>query len=345
MDNFSQVLAMPGRKSILMGGLGMWKKVVIRPVVIKGEKLWQFSYFDDKKDVSKNYDLKFSGLKLKQLKNMGYKVSGFEEVGNLGHDRVKNNVLPSDETIEWLVGIGIQNQDGSIRADKRDKWEQINQFVKNLKEVWEQAAVTNRPVKIVDYGCGNAYLTFAAAYFFRDVVKVQIELTGIDINQELVSRNNKIAADLGWGDVKFMVGDIEKSLGNQPVDVGLALHACDTASDKAIPQAVSAGAEVILVAPCCQHYVQEQLKAKSPFELVFEDGILKQRLGDILTDAFRAGWLRTKGYKTDVVQFIDSKHTPKNLMIRAVKRADVNTKRYQQEYLQLKEYWKLEPYL
>ena len=341
MFKITEVFTTPYRKTVLKGGKGAWIKIVIRPVVIREKNVWQFSYFDEKKDITKNYDADVAVSKLNQLIEQGYKIVAMEESGNLAHDKTKKYILPVHEKIEWLIKIGIQTEDGNIKADMRDKWEQINQFLKNLKEIWEQATEISTPVKIVDYGCGNAYLTFATAYFFKEIVHIPIELIGIDLNKELMERNNKIATELGWNEVKFVADSIENFEATSTIDIALSLHACDTASDRAMEKAVHAQAKMLLMAPCCHHNIQKQLKTITPFELIFTDGILKERLGDVLTDALRAGWLRTQGYKTDVVQFIDSKHTPKNLLIRAVKNNDIQRERYEKEYQQLKEYWNL----
>jgi SAM-dependent methyltransferase len=225
------------------------------------------------------------------------------------------------------------------------KFSQINEFLKLLEHTEELDAFEKTPVNILDCGCGSAYLSFAAYHYLNDVRGIPARLVGIDVNETLIQKDNAESEQLGYTDACFQRSSIIDYEPDVPPDIVLALHACDTATDEAIAQGIRWQSRLILCAPCCHHHLQKQLQAVEPFEPVFRHGILKQRMGDILTDAFRALILRMLGYKTDVVEFVSPEHTDKNLMIRAVKRGQQDTAQFVQEYIKLKNYWHVTPYL
>jgi Methyltransferase domain len=240
------------------------------------------------------------------------------------------------------------SEDGKIRADMQSKFRQINEFLKLVQQTGELEKFSTSPLHVVDCGCGNAYLTFAFFYYLDSVLHIPTHLTGIDVNGELLTRHAEKSLRLGWPHLTFQTTSIIDFQPVTPPDIVLALHACDTATDEALAQGMQWQSKLIISAPCCQHHMQKQLDhqpAPRPFGPVERHSILKERLGDILTDTFRAQILRIMGYSTDVVQFVSSDHTAKNLMIRAVKSLKAGDAKFVREYTDLKDFWKVTPYL
>jgi SAM-dependent methyltransferase len=226
------------------------------------------------------------------------------------HDRAARHLIDPGDPLFRVLGAG---------AAKR---RQVDAFLRELRAAVAAAELpTERPLRVVDLGCGNAYLSFAAFHFLRRDREVQ--LTGVDVRSEARERNTALAAELGWADsVTFVEGAIADAPVPPPVDVVLALHACDTATDDALAQAVGWDAPVLLASPCCHHDLQRQLAispAPAPYGPLTRHPILREQLGDVLTDALRADLLRGRGYRVDVVQFVSAEHTPRNTMIRAVR--------------------------
>lgn len=353
-----------------------WQKVVLRPVLLKSQKHLQFSYLDAKQDVTKNYRGAEAERHVEELLNLPFrnfyvqstdedlqvhinkkgKVSigrhkGTGEIASpdLRHDRQKPRILGSESSVPFLKAVGIMNGDGTIKADRQDKYVQINEFLKLV----EQSGVVERfppasAIHAVDFGCGNAYLTFALYHYFTTLKGMDFHLTGVDLNEGLLQRHADKVARLGWQHLTFAQSRIIEYRTDPPPDVVVALHACDTATDEALAQGIHWGSTLIVAAPCCQHELQTQLCERptpSPFAAVWQDGILGERMGDILTDTFRALILRLMGYQTDVVQFVAGEHTPKNLMIRAIKTGAPGNPKYVAEYQRMKEFWGVTPYL
>ena len=230
-----------------------------------------------------------------------------------GHDRVARHLIDPGDPLFSVLGAG---------AAKR---RQVDAFLRALDTaVAEVGLPTDRPVRVVDLGCGNAYLSFAAYRFLAE--DRDVELTGVDLRAQSRERNTAIAAELGWSSqVRFVEGAILDAPVEPPVDVVLALHACDTATDDALAQAVRWQAPVVLASPCCHHDLQRQMAEAgppAPYGLVTRHGILRERLGDVLTDAFRAALMRTSGYRADVLQFVSAEYTPRNSLLRAVRAGD-----------------------
>ncbi|MGH2479045.1 MAG: class I SAM-dependent methyltransferase, partial [Ktedonobacteraceae bacterium] len=257
-------------------------------------------------------------------------------------------LLTAVDAAPFLQAVGIMTQDGKIKADMQSKFRQINEFLKLVQQTDELEKFNTFPLHVVDCGCGNAYLTFAFFYYLNHILKIPTQLTGIDVNGELLTRHAEKSLSLKWSDLTFQTtGIIDFKPVEQP-DIVLALHACDTATDEALAQGIRWQSKLIISAPCCQHHLQVQLDhqpAPGPFAPVERHNILKERLGDILTDAFRALILRIMGYQTDVVQFVSSEHTAKNLLIRAVKSLKVGDTQFVREYKNLKDFWQVTPYL
>ncbi len=349
-----------------------WRQIIVRPVLIKNERYLQFSYFSQKQDITKNYRGSQASQKLDEILALPFNTivvqSTMEDLrvqitpkGNvilhrdkatqagrepqLAHDLSKKLLLPADKPDSFLQATGIMDVQGRVRPSMQGKFSQINEFLKLLEHTGELERFDKTPVHILDCGCGSAYLAFAAYHYLNNVRGIPAHLTGIDTNATLIQKDNRQSEELGFSHACFQKSAIIDYVPQESPDIVLALHACDTATDEAIYQGIVSESRLIMCAPCCHHHLHGQLRPVKPFTPVFQDGILKQRLSDILTDTFRALVLRIMGYKTDVVEFVSPEHTDKNLMIRAVRRSQWNKARYMQEYLDLKAYWGVTPYL
>ena len=324
-------------------------RIDIRPVLLKAGLNWQEVSHDGKKDFTKN-------LPLNSLDLRGYLDDGFAnlivenheteltlrvtksgqaqlnmkkvntkatQLLELAHDRSKQRLLLESDPI--FTHLGISDLDGKLKPSKTDKFKQVQEFLKNIDYVIEQLyskTEARKSIKVVDLGCGHAYLTFAA-FRYLEQKNFNVEVLGVDERVDSRDRNSEIASALGISDkVKFAAQKIS-DLSLDQVDIAIALHACDTATDDAIAWAVKSGAKAILVAPCCQHDIQRQIsQAPKPWAIATRYGILQERMGDIITETVRAQTLRFLGYRTDIIEFIAGDHTPKNLMIRAIKQKD-----------------------
>jgi SAM-dependent methyltransferase len=245
------------------------------------------------------------------------------------HDRAKPRLLPEDDPV--LAALGFLDDRGRLKPSRQAKYRQVEEFLRDLAPVVDDAVGTGRlhrptaadPLRVVDLGCGNAYLTFAAHRYLTAVRGLSVHTTGVDVKAQSREHNTAVAASLGLSEeitfVQAEIGSVELS---ETPDVVLALHACDTATDDALARAVRWQAPVVLAAPCCHHDVAAQLRrspAPAPYALLTRNGILRERFADTLTDAMRAAVLRTRGYRVDVVDFVDSRHTPRNTLLRAVR--------------------------
>jgi SAM-dependent methyltransferase len=253
------------------------------------------------------------------------------------HDRAKDRLL--DPAAPYLLAVGITDVHGRVKPSRQAKYRQVEEFCRQLIEALDAAAARlpevsrERPLRVVDLGCGNAYLTFAAHHVLTEVRGLPLDMVGIDVKPQARRRNAVLTASLGWeGSLRFEQGEIAGYVDAQHhrPDVVLALHACDTATDDALARAVTWGAELVLSAPCCHHDLQARLAAvptPPEFAMVARHGILRERLADTLTDAVRASILRTRGYQVDVREFVGSEHTPRNTLLRAIRTGDDQTAR------------------
>lgn len=283
------------------------------------------------------------------------KAAEHEQHVDHSHDRHKPRMLPADHPV--LRAVGITDQSGEVKPSRQSKYRQIDEFLRLLAPALDTAMdtgrlprpTTERPLRIVDLGCGNAYLTFAAAAFVRDVRHEPVEVIGVDSRPEARLRNAAVAADTQMSDsVRFQASAIEAVELADPPDVVLSLHACDTATDESLARAVRWHAPVILAAPCCHHDIQAQLSQATvpePYALISRHGILRERFADVLTDALRASIVRQHGYRVDVVQFVGSEHTPRNTLLRAVAHEAPPSSDIQREYDDLTTTWGVRPAL
>ncbi len=238
----------------------------------------------------------------------------------LYHNRVKQYILKEGIPVPFLVDLGIQTREGAIVRAKYDKFKQINRYLEFVEDV---LPVLKREgaIHIIDFGCGKSYLTFALYYYLHELQKLDVMITGLDLKTDVIHNCNRLAQSYGYDRLQFVQGDIKNFTGADQVDMVVTLHACDTATDYAIEKAVGWGAKVIFTVPCCQHEVNGQIQNKL-LRPVLKYGLLKERLSAILTDAIRANLLEEAGYDTQVLEFIDMEHTPKNILIRAVRRQE-----------------------
>jgi SAM-dependent methyltransferase len=323
------------------------ERLDVRPVMIKELLHFQVSTSDGRAVTTKNYLP--TELPINEYIRSGYAnilIEGIDEsfslritkkdeplisiaagagVVDLAHDKKKERLL--DAADPFLREVGISNAAGQIKPSKSDKYRQVEEFLRLLAPTLSSAIEaghidkpsSSMPLTIVDLGCGHAYLTFAAHQYLRSI-GMNVKVIGIDVRTASRDRNNEIAKKLGITDsIEFRAEEIADTTLSQ-ADVAIALHACDTATDDAIAWAVKADAKLMMIAPCCHHDIQSQLTdSPEPWTLITRHGIMRERLGDLLTDSLRMQILKLRGYRVEAIEFIGGEHTPRNLMIRAVK--------------------------
>ncbi|MBQ9135913.1 MAG: SAM-dependent methyltransferase [Lachnospiraceae bacterium] len=258
-----------------------------------------------------------SGRKQKDDANTGMENEEFR-LSTLQHNRSKKYILEEGKPVNFLVGLGVQTPDGKIVKARYDKFRQINRYLEFIEDILKKLP-TDRPVRIIDFGCGKSYLTFAMYYYLHELKGYEVRVTGLDLKEDVIDLCNKLAGEYGYEYLQFEKGDISTYEGAQAVDMVVTLHACDTATDYAMYKAVQWGAKVILAVPCCQHEVNRQI-ACDELKQILKYGLIKERISALITDAVRANLLEEMGYETQILEFIDMEHTPKNLLIRAVRK-------------------------
>lgn len=235
------------------------------------------------------------------------------------HNKVKQYVLPTDVPIPFLVDLGVQTADGKIVKARYDKFRQINRYLEFVRDILPSLP-KDRTLNIIDFGCGKSYLTFALYYFLKEMHRFDIRVIGLDLKEDVIETCNALSRKYGYDNLSFHVGDISTFEGVDEVDMIVTLHACDVATDYALEKAVKWNAKVIFSVPCCQHELNKQM-SNDLLKPVFKYGLIKERMAALLTDAYRANLLEEYGYDTQILEFIDMEHTPKNILIRAVKRS------------------------
>ena len=235
---------------------------------------------------------------------------------SLSHNRKKKYILEEGIPVPFLIDLGVMTQNGSIVNAHYDKFRQINRFLEYIEDILPSLS-TGRELRILDFGCGKSYLTFAIYYYLKVLKGYPVRITGLDLKEDVIRHCNELAVKYGYDKLEFLCGDIAYYDGCSQVDMVVTLHACDTATDYALAKAVGWGAKVILSVPCCQHELNKQMK-NDLLSPVLHYGILKERMAALMTDGLRAQILEANGYRTQILEFIDMAHTPKNLLIRAV---------------------------
>jgi SAM-dependent methyltransferase len=271
------------------------------------------------------------------------------------HDRAKPRLLPEDDPA--LVAVGISDEQGRVKPSRQAKYRQVEEFLRSLGPALDDALASGRlrtptgedPLRVVDLGCGNAYLTFAAHSYLTRVRGLPVRMVGVDVKEQSYRHNTEVAERLGISDsMAFRQGDIGSVTLDEKPDVVLALHACDTATDDALARAVLWDASLVLAAPCCHHDVAAQLRrtpTPAPYALLTRHGILRERFADTLTDALRAGVLRLLGYRVDVIEFVESQHTPRNTLLRATRTGADPSPAVREEFDDLVRTWNVHPRL
>lgn len=350
-----------------------FERIDIRPVEIKGTLHLQIMQNDGRATTTKN--LLPSLVEISQLLESGYANMTVESINeayavrvtksgdaqvhiekraseqNLAHDKKKDRLLDSNDP--FLREIGIADAKGVIKPSRQDKYKQVEEFLRLLSPALNAAIEAGQihkpslenPLRITDLGCGHAYLTFATHQFLMKV-GIPVVVTGIDIRSESRDRNNLIAEKLGITKTIFFRAEEISKTSSDAADIAIALHACDTATDDAIAWAVNGGAKLLLIAPCCHHDIQKQIDVSpEPWGAITKFGLMKERLGDLLTDSLRAQLLRIVGYRVEVIEFIGGEHTPRNLMIRAVKTGAKPDQLDIDRYLEITAQWGVTPAL
>ena len=319
-------------------------RVRIRPVELKGEILYQASASRGTKMFHRNYGreelLAYIRESLdgtySQLQVQGQKADGSilvsrkgkqtvrkklhekkENTRILSHNRVKRYILPQGTPVPFLVDLGVMTGEGRVHEAAYDKYRQINRFLEFIEDILPKLP-KDRELTIVDFGCGKSYLTFAMYYFLRELRGYQVKIVGLDLKADVIEHCGRLAEKYGYDGLQFLQGDIAGYEGLDRVDMVVTLHACDTATDFALAKAVQWNAQVILSVPCCQHELNGKIK-NDLLSPVLKYGILRERMSALLTDGIRAELLESKGYSVQILEFIDMEHTPKNLLIRAIR--------------------------
>jgi SAM-dependent methyltransferase len=357
-DDFVRAV-LSGRRRNMQPGI---ERIDIKPVMIKDEIKLQVISNDGRQVSTKNVDLDFdfsamlnSGFANLQAdstsESYSIRISKKDEalvaIGKvklereLNHDRIKQRLLAENNPI--FKALDMSDVLGRIKSSKMDKYKQVEEFLRLLAPTIEGEIADQDSLSVVDLGCGHAYLTFAVQEHFQSKYK-NVSVLGVDERLDSKEHNEKVAEKLKV-DAKFLAAKIADTP-PQKVDIAIALHACDTATDDAIAWAVKNEAKVIMVAPCCMHELQTQVKdAPEPWGMLTKYGLVKERLVDLMTDSLRAQILKLLGYRVDIVEFIGGEHTARNIMIRAVKTGAPVTAIDKERYEQILKEWNVKPYL
>ena len=341
------------------------ERIDIKPVLLKEKLLLQLTWMDGDNNLTKN--ITFIEFHTSEILDEGFanfliesRTESFEvRIGKRGqvfskvargeftpkyeHDHSKNRILA--ESDPFLIAVGISDLSGRVKPSMRDKYRQVEEFLKVLERSAAQLLDSKSEIRMVDLGCGHAYLTFAAFRFFQ-LRGRQVNFVGVDIRESSRTRNESIAVELGIAkNVTFLASEI-RDFNNEKFDIAIALHACDTATDDALAWSINNKVEIILAAPCCHHDLHRQVREfPRDIGIIAQDGILATRQLDLLTDELRAQILRISGYKSDVFEFISGDHTARNLMIRGVRSAKADHATELREYRHICKVWGVAPAL
>lgn len=324
---------------------GGTQKVKIRPVMLKEQLCFQESRFEgtkvyhtNKKEtelISGVIELAQSDFRQLEIRTRGWQATALiGKKGNLTirkkrmeatldpvliHNRKKNYILEENTPVAFLQDLGVQSTEGKIIKSKFDKFRQINRFLEYIADILPYLP-KERTVRIVDFGCGKSYLTFAMYYYLHVLKQYDVEIIGLDLKQDIISRCRQLSEKYGYDGLHFYQGDIQSYQGKEQIDMVVTLHACDTATDHALNQAVKWNARVILSVPCCQHELNGQIRC-GELDSLFSYGLIRERTAALFTDALRGELMEAQGYDTQILEFIDMEHTPKNIMLRCIRRS------------------------
>lgn len=340
-----------------------FNKVDIKPVIIKDELKYQFAFNYSNKVIHKNLDSReaiheivilletfkqcmifsvdgdYQVLISKDRKATILKKKPTKELVDLTHNRKKNYILEDGEPVAFLIRLGVMNESGKVVSKRYDKFRQINRFLEMVADV-VPSINKEKTLNIIDFGCGKSYLTFALYHYLVNVLGLDVNIIGLDLKEDVISFCNEVAEDLDYQGLKFIHGDIKDYVGFPQVDIVVTLHACDNATDAALVKAVNWGAQAILSVPCCQHEFYNKIN-NSSLEPMLKHGIIKEKLSSLVTDSLRANVLEILGYQVQLLEFIDMEHTPKNILIRAIKTTEEINLEALKSYRAFKEFWGL----
>jgi SAM-dependent methyltransferase len=345
------------------------RKVAVRPVSQKQQRYYQFESHRDNRVFHENVpemdaaarlmetmglyrqallktldcDVQLLANKKGHVTMLRRKPTGKPAQLEQSHNRTKRYLIPEGEPVAFLAKLGVMTPEGRVRKEKYDKFRQINRFLEMVSDVLPHLP-EGKPLTIVDFGCGKSYLTFALYYLLAVKENLPVRIIGLDLKKDVIADCVRLAAELGWDRLSFSVGDIADYQYDSEVDMVVSLHACDTATDAALLKAIGWGASVILSVPCCQHELFRQL-SQPILEPLLKHGILKERFAALATDAMRANLLELAGYRTQLLEFVDMEHTPKNLLIRAVKGKPGNRDKLRETYETFRDFLSASPYM
>ena len=324
-------------------GGGDFIKIKVRPVMIRDSLYFQVSRYTDKQVFHENmtaedaletlsgwilHDFRQAQIRMqdemvtvlvskKGKATVKSKKAACIETQNLEHNRKKQYIIEEGTAVPFMIDLGVMTESGKIIRTRYDKYRQINRFLEFIEDILPELP-TDRTVHIIDFGCGKSYLTFAMYYYLKVLKHYDIRITGLDLKQKVIEDCQALADRYGYDGLQFLCGDIADYNGTDEVDMVVTLHACDTATDYALYKAVKWHASVILSVPCCQHELNRKMQCET-LSGAFQYGLIKERTAALMTDAMRGQLLEMKGYKTQLLEFIDMDHTPKNILIRGVK--------------------------
>lgn len=370
---FSEILNIDLIDIVISGqrGISDVKKIKIRPVLIKGALVFQVTKYVGTKVFHENVQggvlsetlaaEVFESFKQVQIRTKTAQISVLISkkgqvtvkkkktalcagcAADLEHNRKKSYVLKEGTPIPFLIDLGVMHEDGTIVRKKYDKFKQMNRYLEFIEDILPELD-KDRELTIIDFGCGKSYLTFAMYYYLKVLNGYDIHVIGLDLKEDVISHCNRLKDKYGFEKLEFLCGDIAHFEGVDKVDMVVTLHACDTATDYALYKAVLWKAGVILSVPCCQHELNGQIQSKE-LEGMLKYGLIKERFAALATDSMRAMLLEAVGYKTQVLEFIDMEHTPKNILIRAVLKDGIKPCRLSEEYIRCKNLIQAEPTL
>ena len=322
-----------------------YSKITLRPVTIRGEYMYQAEFHFEKKGTHQNtpyhemidYASQWICEDFKQINILteaediqilaadpenpritrrAYKK--LRKAAVLDHNRKKHYIIEDGKPCDFLIKLGVMSPEGKVFQKHYSKFRQINRFLEFIEDILPELD-KGRELTILDFGCGKSYLTFAMYYYLHELKEYDIRIIGLDLKKDVIRHCNELSEKYGYEKLRFLEGDIADYTGVNKVDMVVTLHACDTATDYALAKAVGWDAKVILSVPCCQHELNRQIKNEI-LEPILKYGLLKERMAALITDGLRAQYLEREGYEAQILEFIDMEHTPKNILIRAVKK-------------------------
>ncbi|QOX62240.1 SAM-dependent methyltransferase [Anoxybacterium hadale] len=343
-----------------------YHRVTVRPVLIQAEVFYQVEFQYSNKVTHENLneeqllpfcnhliagefkqinlfctDGDYQILAAKPDKPRILKKPPSKELSSLEHNKKKQYILPDHTPCDFLIRLGVMDQSGNVIQKHYAKFRQINRFLEIVSDALDSLPKQQKPLRIIDFGCGKAYLTFALYHYLKKQLGRNVEIIGLDLKKDVIDFCSRIAQDLNYEGLQFQLGDIADYTDEEKADMVVTLHACDTATDYALIKAVGWDASVILSVPCCQHELFDQMSSELHAPMM-KHGILKERFCAILTDGLRSLKLEQRGYQVTLIEFTSLEHTSKNIMIRAIKTGKPKPEA-EEEYLRLKEYWSVNP--